>query len=182
MAALDVSDRWKGTPLDDAEREGQEHVAAYLISRGAPRGYRARGGSLARRSRGSLTDLPEEPDDVEELDDVDVQVRVTEAWLAALRERKYVEKFDADAEDDASDAAMPLFKAGVPSDAVDFDVDSWEYDVIALHERTHPAEPVRCSRTQSERRILGRGRRGRLLQCNTHCERYNWLLRMARIR
>ena len=36
---------------------------------------------------------------MEELDDVDVQVRVTEAWLAALRERKYVEKFDADAEE-----------------------------------------------------------------------------------
>ena len=96
-----------------------------------------RGRGCVRRSRGALTDLPEELDDVEELYDVDVQVRVTEAWLAALRERKYVEKFDADAVDDASDAAMPLFKPGsVIADSVEFDVDSWEYDVIALHERT----------------------------------------------
>ena len=133
-AVLDVADRWGGTPLDDAEREGQEHVAAYLLSRGAPHSGVSR---LQRQSRSSLNDVPEEAEDVEELDDVDVQVRVTEAWLAALRERKYVEKFDADAEDDLSDAAMPLFRPGAAiADSVEFDVDSWEYDVIALHERT----------------------------------------------
>jgi len=120
-AALEVTDRWGGTPLDDAEREGHTSVVDYLIARGAPRGY-------SRRSRHTLGDLPDE------LDDVDVQVRVTEAWLAALKERRYVEEFDAEAE---CDDALPSFlsvDAWTGDEA--FDIDSWEYDVIRLHETT----------------------------------------------
>ena len=120
-AALEVTDRWGGTPLDDAEREGHTPVVEYLIGRGAPRGH-------SRRSRHNLGDLPDE------LDDVDVQVRVTEAWLAALKERRYVEEFDADAE---CDDALPSFTsvdAWTGDEA--FDIDSWEYDVVKLHEQT----------------------------------------------
>jgi hypothetical protein len=120
-AALEVKDRWGGTPLDDAEREGHTPVVEYLIGRGAPRGY-------SRRSRHTLGDLPDE------LDDVDVQVRVTEAWLAALKERRYVEEFDADAE---CDEALPSFQSVDPfTEEIQFDIDSWEYDVIKLHEQT----------------------------------------------
>ena len=64
--------------------------------KGAPRGY-------SRRSRHTRATFDEFPD---ELDDVDVQVRVTEAWLAALKERRYVEEFDADAEDDGGAALI----------------------------------------------------------------------------
>ena len=95
-AALDVTDRWGGTPLDDAEREGHSQVVDYLIARGAPRGY-------SRRSRHTRASFDDEPDDV------DVQVRVTEAWLAALKERAR-EDFDADAEDDLGRAALPSFR------------------------------------------------------------------------
>ena len=37
-SSLDLTDRWGGTPLDDAEREGHSSVVEYLIARGAPRG------------------------------------------------------------------------------------------------------------------------------------------------
>ena len=120
-SSLDLTDRWGGTPLDDAEREGHTPVVEYLIGRCAPRGY-------SRRSRHTLGDLPDE------LDDVDVQVRVTEAWLAALKERRYVEEFDADAE---CAEALPSFKSVDPfTEDIQFDIDSWEYDVIKLHETT----------------------------------------------
>jgi hypothetical protein len=123
-AALDVTDRWGGTALDDAEREGHSPVVDYLIGRGAPRGY-------SRRSRHTRASFDDEPDDV------DVQVRVTEAWLAALKERTR-EDFDADGEDDAGRAALPSFREveALFTEAVHFDIDSWEYDVIKLHEST----------------------------------------------
>jgi len=120
-AALEVTDRWGGTPLDDAEREGHTPVVEYLIARGAPRGH-------SRRSRHTRDDLSEE------LDDVDVQVRVTEAWLAALKERRYVEEFDADGEDEG---ALPSFTSvDAFTEDIQFDIDSWEYDVVKLHEQT----------------------------------------------
>ena len=121
-AALEVTDRWGGTPLDDAEREGHTPVVEYLIARGAPRGY-------SRRSRRATLD-----DSPEELDDVDVQVRVTEAWLAALKERRYVEEFDADGEDEGALPSFTSVDAWTGDEA--FDIDSWEYDVVKLHERT----------------------------------------------
>ena len=97
MRALDVTDRWGGTALDDAEREGHTQVVDYLIDRGAPRGYSRR----SRHTRATLDDFDDE------LDDVDVQVRVTEAWLAALKERTR-EDFDADAEDDLGSGGAAL--------------------------------------------------------------------------
>ena len=62
----------------------------------AARRYSRRAGTRA------LDDLPVE----DELDDVDVQVRVTEAWLAALKERTR-EDFDADAEDEQDARRCP---------------------------------------------------------------------------